>query len=346
MMGRQGGPWCGGLCSTLHNFTTVLRQDPAQRALGRGIRVMVRRLILSVLVMLAAGSALAEGRVGLGWGRIFTNDQMGDGEDRWRSGSYTLSRVRGPSGSRFDRAGFAALGFGEVVELHGHAEVIAPANLTTVNPADRRYAGLMNLGVTTHFGWQGAEVALGGELAMTGADTGIGDFHDWFHGLLGMVPPSAAVLDAQIGSRVYPGLNAEIGRSFAVGAVRARPFAEARAGVETLVRIGADVTIGDLGRDDLMLRDVTTGQRYRGVEGSRDAGMSLTLGGDLAQVLDSALLPTGGVQAEDRRYRLRAGLHWQGRRTGIFYGVSYLSPEFTSQPEGQVVGALSLNLRF
>lgn len=332
--------------STFHNFTTVLRQGLAQWALGRGIWIMVRRLILSALVALTASGALAEGRVGLGWGRIFTNDQMGDGEDRWRSGSYTLSLVRGPSGSRFGAAGFAALGFGEVFELRGHAEVIAPANLTAITPADRRYAGLMSVGANTHFGWQGAEVVLGGELAMTGSDTGIGAFHDWFHGLLGMVPPSAAVLDAQIGSNVYPGLNAEIGRSFAVGAVQARPFAEARAGAETLVRIGADVTIGDLGRDDLMLRDVTTGQRYRGVEGSRDTGLSLTLGGDLAQVLDSALLPPGGVQAEDQRYRLRAGLHWQGNRTGLFYGVSYLSPEFTSQPEGQLVGALSLNLRF
>ncbi len=307
---------------------------------------MVKRLVLSALVALAASGAFAEERVGLGWGRIFTNDQMGDGEDRWRSGSYTLSRVRGPSGSRFGEAGFAALSFGEVLAFSGHAAVIAPANLTTVSPADRRYAGLLSLGVTTHFGWQGAEVALGGELAMTGPDTGIGAFHDWFHGVLGMVPPSAAVLDAQIGSKAYPGLNAEIGRSFALGAVQARPFAEARAGVETLVRIGADLTIGDLGRDDLMLRDVITGQRYRGVEGSHGSGLSLTLGGDMAQVLDSALLPSGGVQAEDRRYRLRAGLHWQGERMGAFYGVSYLSPEFTTQPEGQVVGALSLNLRF
>lgn len=307
---------------------------------------MVKRLILSAVLALTANAALAEGRVTLGWGRLFANDEIGDGEDRWRTGAYTLSRVRGPSGSRFGEAGYAALGFGEVWELRGHAEVIAPANLTTPNLADRRYAGVMSLGANTHFGWQGAEIALGADLAMTGRDTGLGAFQDWFHGLLGMVPPSSAVLGEQIGSKVYPGLNAEIGHSFMLGAVQARPFAEARAGVETLVRIGADLTIGDFGRDDLMLRDVTTGQRYRGVEGSRDGGLSLTVGGDLARVLDTALLPAGGVQPEDLRYRLRAGLHWQGKRAGVFYGVSYLSPEFTIQPEGQVVGALSLNLRF
>jgi hypothetical protein len=71
------------------------------------------------------------------------------------------------------------------------------------------------------------------------------------------------------------------------------------------------------------------------------------MGGDLAHVFDSALLPSGGaVTAEKDRYRLRAGLQWQGKRASTFYGVSYLSREFVQQPEGQLVGALSLNLRF
>jgi hypothetical protein len=163
-----------------------------------------------------------------------------------------------------------------------------------------------------------------------------------------MVPPSSAVLDAQIGNRLHPGLNAEIGRSLALGdAVHLRPFAEARLGVESLVRVGGDITIGRFGQGGLLLRDVTTGQRYRGIEGTRSEGLSLTLGGDLAHVFDSALLPSGGaVTAEKDRYRLRAGLQWQGRRASAFYGVSYLSREFAQQPEGQLVGALSLNLRF
>jgi hypothetical protein len=302
---------------------------------------MVKGLLLAAFCALTAGTAQAEDRVTLGWGRIFTNDQIGDGEDRWRTGSYSASRVRGTSWR-----GLEALAPGDLWELRGHAEVIAPANLTVPNPADRRYAGVMSLGLHSHFGWQGTEVALGGELAMTGPATGIGTFQEWFHGLGGMVPPSPAVLNAQIGNKVYPGLVAEIGRSFGAGQVAARPFAEARVGVESLLRVGADITIGQLGRDDLMLRDVTTGQRYRAVEGTRDEGMSLVLGGDLTRVLDTALLPTGGVAAEDNRYRLRAGVHWQGRKAATYYGVSYLSPEFTGQPEGQLVGAVSLNLRF
>ena len=41
--------------------------------------------------------AAAQDRVTLGWGRLLTNDLLGDGRDRWRTGSYTLSRVRGPA---------------------------------------------------------------------------------------------------------------------------------------------------------------------------------------------------------------------------------------------------------
>ena len=299
--------------------------------------------VLAAMPVLAGSIATADERVTLGWGRIFTNDQIGDGKDRWRTGSYTVSRVRGPSWQ-----GHAGHGFGDILELRGHAGVIAPSNLTTPAANDRRYAGVLSFGLNTHFGWQGAEVDLGAELALTGPRSGIGSFQKWFHNQAGMVPPSAAVLDAQIGNRLHPGLNAEIGRTYGLGdALRLRPFAEARLGLESLVRVGGDITIGRFGQGGLLLRDVTTGQRYRGIEGTRTEGFSLTLGGDLAHVFHSALLPSGGtVTAEKDRYRLRAGLQGQGKRASAFYGVSYLSREFVQQPEGQLVGALSLNLRF
>lgn len=304
---------------------------------------MLKNFVMAAVLLAGTSMACAEERVTLGWGRIFTNDLIGDAGDRWRTGSYTVSRVRGPSWSGYD-----GLAFGDLLELRGHAAAVTPASLSAPAPIDRRYAGVMSLGLNSHFGWKGAEVALGAELALTGPQTGVSSFQKWFHDLAGFSPPSAAVLNAQIGNKMHPGLNAELGRSFALGgSVQARPFVEARVGLETLVRIGGDITIGQLGRDDLMLRDVSTGHRYRGVEGNRDEGLSLTLGGDVAQVFDTALLPDGGAAvASDTRYRLRAGLHWQGKRAAAFYGVSYLSKEFETQPEGQLVGALSLNLRF
>ncbi len=302
---------------------------------------MLKRLAMAVIFGFGSFAASAEERVTLGWGRLMSNDQIADGEDRWRTGSYTVSRVRGAEWS-----GYRAVRFGEILELRGHANVIAPSNLTAPVAGDRRYAGLLGFGLYSHFGWHEAEVSLGADLTLVGPQSGIGGFQSWFHGLLGMVEPSAAVLNGQIGNKLYPGLNAEIGRSFGTK-VQIRPFAEARAGVETLVRVGGDITLGALGRDDLMLRDETTGQRYRAVEGARDQGLSLTLGGDAARVFGSALLAkTGPAAMREDRYRLRAGLHWQGEKSAAFYGVSYLSPEFTGQPEGQLVGALGLNLRF
>ena len=304
---------------------------------------MLTRVLMIIVLMAGAGTGWAEERVTLGWGRMFTNDVIGDAGDRWRTGSYTVSRVRGLSW-----AGYGDTGFGEVLELRGHAAAITPASLTAPAPTDRRYAGVLSLGLHSHFGWQGAEVALGAEMALTGPQTGVSSFQKWFHNLAGFPRPSPAVLNAQIGNKMHPGLTAEIGRNLAIGgSLQARPFVEARAGLETLLRVGADFTIGRMGRDDLMLRDVSTGQRYRAVEGRREEGLSLTLGGDVAQVFDSALLPAGGAAvASDTRYRLRVGLHWQGGRTAAFYGLSWLSREFETQPEGQLVGALSLNLRF
>lgn len=305
---------------------------------------MLKRLLLAA-ALVAAGivPALAEGRVTLGWGRMFSNDQIGDGNDRWRSGSYSVSRVRGLSWQ-----GQLPSQFGEILEFRGHSGIVAPSNLITPAARDRRYAGILSFGLHSHFDWKGAEVALGGDLVFTGNQTGVGGFQNWIHDRMGISGPSNAVLDNQIGNAVYPTLVAEMGRTYALGEIaRVRPFVEARAGVESLLRIGGDITIGDLGRDDLMLRDVTTGQRYRAVEGDRDEGFSLTLGGDMARVFDSALLPdAGAVTLGDDRYRLRAGVHWQGKKAAAFYGVSYLSPEFDEQAKGQTVGALSLNLRF
>lgn len=303
---------------------------------------MIKALLAATaFVMALAAPAVAEPRVTLGWGRMFTNDALGDGRDRWRTGSYTVSRLRGTSWS-----GDLPSTPGEILEFRLRADTIAPANLTRPDPLDRRYAGALSLGLHTHFAWQTAEVSLGADLVLTGPQTGIGGFQSFVHNILGLDRPR--VLDDQIGNAIYPSIVAEAGRSFDFGdSVRVRPFVEARAGVETLLRVGGDVVIGQFGRSDLMLRDVTTGMRYRGVQGGPVQGFALILGADTARVFDSAFLPAGGaVTMADRRDRLRAGVNWQGKRTTVFYGVTYLSPEFDEQEEGQVLGALNLNLRF
>ncbi|MGL6210408.1 MAG: lipid A-modifier LpxR family protein [Paracoccaceae bacterium] len=300
----------------------------------------VALLAVSALCFLTLPAA-AEDRETLGWGRLFSNDTIGDGQDRWRTGSYALSRISGDSWN-----GALPGGFGEILELRLRADTIAPSNLDNPAADDRRYAGLVTIGLHTHLAFGGFEASVGGGIALTGPQTGVGTFQSVVHGAFGLGDVNA--LDTQLENAVYLTAATEMGRRFAISdRVEFRPFIAAEAGVETLVRAGGDLVIGDFGRDDLMLRDTTTGQRFRGVEGEQVSGLSFTLGGDIAKVFDSVLLPDGGaVDLVEDRSRLRAGVHWQGGQASVFYGLTYLSKEFEQQDEGQILGSLNVNLWF
>jgi hypothetical protein len=174
----------------------------------------------------------------------------------------------------------------------------------------------------------------------------VGRFQRDIHKMFGFDRPT--VLDSQIPDGFHPTLEAEIGRNIEVTErLTLRPFVEAQAGVESFVRVGGDMVLGDFGRGGLFARDVVTGQRALGIERDVAQGFSLTLGGDVARVFDSEYLPSGGTaDLADSRSRLRAGVHWQGERAAAFYGVTWLGKEYESQPAGQVVGSLRVNLRF
>ena len=102
-----------------------------------------------------------------------------------------------------------------------------------------------------------------------------------------------------------------------------------------------------LGRDDVMVRDSITGQRYRAVDGTRDRSVSLVLGGDYSEVFGSALLPDSGIaKLSHQRARLRAGVHWQGAQSEAFYGLTWLGKEFDQQTDDQLVGSINLRLQF
>jgi hypothetical protein len=289
----------------------------------------------------AALPAQAEDRVTLGWGRMFSNDALGDQKDRWRTGGYQVSRIRG-----YAWDGALPTTPGEILEFRASAQIVAPEDLISPPPSDRRYAATLSFGLHTQFDWRGNDVSVGTDLVFLGPQTGISNFQKWVHRIVGMDEPT--VIDDQIGNGIYPTVIGEFGRKFALGdRAEWRPFVQAQAGVENFVRVGGDLVIGTLGRDDLMVREGVTGQRYRAVEGTRDQGVSFILGGDIARVFDSALLPSDGLATltEDRS-RLRVGVQWQGERASVFYGITHLSKEFDQQPEGQLVGGLNLNLKF
>jgi hypothetical protein len=278
----------------------------------------------------------------IGYGRLTTNDLIGDGKDRWRTGSITTSRIYG-----YGWDGSAPARFGELLELRMQGQIIAPEDLTTANASDRPWAGALSFGLHSHMQRDDTEIALGADLVFIGPQTRLDKLQDALHGALGAPRLSDAMLAQQIPNKIRPTLVFETGQVIDLGAaVSLRPFAEARAGDETLVRIGADFSFGTIGRGELLVRESVTGQRYRAVYDSAP-GYSFTLGGDIAYVADSVYLPEDrGYELTSRRDRARVGLHWQGEKASAFYGLTYLGEEFTGQGEGQLTGSVRLKLRF
>ncbi|MFL4468646.1 lipid A-modifier LpxR family protein [Tateyamaria armeniaca] len=303
-------------------------------------RLIAASLVASICLSHAAD---AQDRTRLGYGRLITNDFFGDGEDRWRTGSIQSSRVWGPSWT-----GVAPEGFGQLLELRLGAEILAPDDIRNVSPGDRAYAGALSVGLHTHFQRGQTEFAMGGDVVFVGPQTKLDEFQDAFHDLFNIPRPSDSVRAAQIGNAINPTAVVEIAQNFALNdTTTIRPFVEGRLGNETLARVGFDVTFGQLGRGELLVRDSVSGHRYRAVEGEW-SGYSFVLGADIAAVSDSEFLPdAGSVTLRDTRERVRAGLTWRSE-TGItaFYGLTYLGEEFEGQTEGQVVGSIRLRVPF
>lgn len=255
-------------------------------------------------------------------------------------------QARGLWGSEW--TGKAPASFGELIELRVSSEIFAPDNLDRPAAGDRRYAGALSLGAHSHFSWKGFETALGADLVVTGSGTGLGNFQRAVHKALDVRKPSDATLDNQIGGGLHPTLVAEVGRDLSLTPrLHLRPFLEGRAGAETMVRAGVDLTFGNVGIGELLVRESVTGHRYRVISDNSAPGFSFLLGADIAHVSDSIYLPEeDGYALTYSRDRLRAGVHWQGDRATAFYGVTYLGEEFEAQREGQVVGSIHIKLSF
>ena len=299
------------------------------------------RLIATVcLALIIATPSAARDFVGVG--RLTTNDSLATWlDDRWRTGSGVLSFVTARNGqAELDR-------FGDVVEFRLRAEVISPENIVRPRAGDRPYAAALSFGVHTHFAAGATEVSLGADLVLTGPQTGLQNVQGAIHDVLGIPGASDATLTTQIPNGVHAAGTVEIARRFDVSpTVQARPFLELQAGVETLSRVGVDFHIGQLARGETMLRDAITGHRYR-IGRDFTPGWSGVLGADLAYVADSIFLPSSsGVTLTNTRARARAGMHWQSNHISLFYGLTWLSPEFEAQRSGQTVGSMRLDFKF
>jgi len=307
----------------------------------------MRAFLLGLVLLTGAVIPLAaQDRVWLGKARLFTNDKLGDGQDRWRSGSYALSWIRGT-----EWKGSAPSEFGALVEYRIRSEIIAPANL--LNPVigtDRRYVGALSFGAFSHMQKGKTDVTVGLDLVVTGPQTGIDQFQAFAHRALGLGAP--LVFGSQIGNAVYPTVSLEIARDFDLSIangrrVSFRPFFEAQAGVETFARIGGDLTFGDLGVGDMQIRSVVSGFRTPAIKSAKSRGTSFLIGGDAAYVQSSRYLPTtSGFTVQNPRVRMRAGVYSEGKKMSLFYGLTWLGKEFTNQTTSQIVGSFSVRMKF
>ncbi|MEM8774420.1 MAG: lipid A-modifier LpxR family protein [Pseudomonadota bacterium] len=300
------------------------------------------KIVAVFCALICAQTADAQDRktVSVGW--LATNDLFVGPEDRWRTGSLSYSLTFG-----IPKNGTAPQQFGRVIELRFGGEIIAPESLSNPAPDDRPFAGILALGLHTHFRRNATDVAAGFDLVFTGPQTGLDDFQENIHDIVGAAIISDATRANQIGNDFDPRLVVEVGHTIDFGTnARVRPFIEGRWGLEDLVRVGFDVTIGDFGRG-ILARDPSTGQRYE-LNGRDFPGLSLVLGADIAYVGDSDLLPDStGLELTDTRNRIRVGLNYQWKNgSSLFYGVTWLDEEFETQDESQFVGSVRLRLKF
>ena len=188
-------------------------------------------------------------------------------------------------------------------------------------------------------------MSFGGELVFVGPNTGLDDFQDWAHERIGAQRPTAAA--TQLGNKVYPTVHGEVSRDVNFGSGVFRPFVEAQVGIENYARIGFDTVFGKNVSQNFFVRDPVTGHLLTNVRHSDERSFGFMIGGDMAYVGDSDLLPgSRGVEVRDFRPRARAGFLYEGENAGLFYGVTYLGKEFENQREGQFTGSLSVKFNF
>ncbi len=292
-------------------------------------------------LLLLYSAAQAAPRFLLGESVTHTNDIIGDGKDRWRTATVDISYLYGPQ----NMATLPAR-FGTFIEVRVRGEMINPEFVALPYPPDDRpYVGVLSFGVASHMRRQNTEQSLGFDMVMIGPSTGVSGLQNWVHSFQNPINPQ--IIRDQLPDALYPTISYEYAKVYTVGPASLRPFADLQIGVETYARAGVDLTLARAPAQGVRLRNNLTGQRVPALNPDGGRQFSLGVGADIAYVVSSAYLPaSSGVSLSRFRARLRAGAFYQSQKFDLFYGASWLSPEFTTQREGQIIGAFSLGVRF
>lgn len=299
------------------------------------LRIAAALVFAFVSLFVTPVISTAQERVSLGQAHLFTNDRLGDRQDRWRSGSYHMSHMYGPAGGIPQMPG-------QLLEYRFRGEVISPSQ-SVGGVDDRRQVGMLSFGLHSKWRRAGWDFSAGLDAIAVGPATRVTRFQSRAHKFLSI--PQVKTAQPELPNKFYLNMVGEASRNVQLSEkLVLRPFAEIIAGPETLGRVGADVFYGTFAFDAAVARDVVTGhvlpsQRYD------HAHLTFTMGADYAAVMRNVWVQPGTMRQD--RIRARAGVYVQpSEHLSVFYGATYLSPEFKGQQEHQIVGSMTVNITF
>lgn len=302
-------------------------------------------IVVALLAQMTAVQVAADtGYDYLGYGRLVTNDLLGDGKDRWRTGSVSAFRMYVQ-----EDVDLKHLKLGQAVELRTHFEVVAPSDLQDDSGGDRPWGGAISLGLHSPFHYGSLQMSLGADVHVIGQNSGLTGFQQDLHNGLGVKHAGDAVSNNQIKDETVMGGAAAA--AYPIGLsdrVQARPYGEVRAGLEDVASVGMDVYFGALDATPAMSRDPVTGHRYPvEVEQNQDRGILFSLGYDFTDVQKSRFLPrSAGVSHVETRSRTRMGMTFKRGSWSVFGGLTLRGKEFEGQEDEQMLGSIRLFSRF
>ncbi|MEM6661107.1 MAG: lipid A-modifier LpxR family protein [Pseudomonadota bacterium] len=291
---------------------------------------------------------------------IVWNDHLGDGADRWKTGGLTQSFVF-PQSMLSEEPWFDH--HAAAVELQVRGLLITPDNTSAVGSGDRPYAQYLALGGYLRLWGQpdylGAgfttqtEDRLGIELGYQGEPLPLFEIADAFH-RVGNMPTTtrtdANTLDGEFLANVEARRTLRMHGQLGPHDLNVAPFAQVSAGMrENSARVGTDIILGTSLEARTWNYDTGIGALIPGGAKYREGiHWAMWIGGDIGYVASDAFLDGGfsgngpSVSRTPVTARARAGLIYDYEDVSFSFSLNWLSAEFETQSEGQMIGALQV----
>ena len=272
---------------------------------------------------------------------FYSNDYIGDGQDRWRSSSNTTFLGY--------QDGIAS---GISHDIRVRTETISPyAKSIEEGALDRPYVGSLGAGIFLSQRVGFTDFNIGGEVLAVGEQTQVQNVDAAFHditGIDGYNPDEFSPV--HLDNALTGMLSGEAATNYYVGSRGSlRPFVAAQYGYETYMRAGADFIFGNYSIAEKFVRDPVSGFIQPSSQNRSEAmyGFSLVAGIDITAMTSSNFIPDDAdVEFQPGKLRARLGGQAKIGPASVFYGATHLTKEFKSQEEGQTVGTVSVQFPF